>query len=845
MSTSELAASLSTSLDALDLWNSRGKSHSARFVSSSPASTSRGTMPNDAELLHQSNNGFPNTLVNEEAQLRTQLLEQASESVHALSCVTMTDDETATIRSLPRATLEALVLASCATYRAHRGHQLASLSGSDDGAVVASSGTFPHPFGSTLGPQFDALVAVKRAKHALDAQPSLLPQTQMVHCERATEPLGIPVEQLEPGDLMILTGGSIVPCDALLLSTRRVVNRSGEDFNGGRTLQQQQQQCDVFINVARITGSTLPLERRAGHFQPCERFGSMTILPQQSLVQLQSGSSTSPSGEVTSPDETIELLAVALRSAESSSWMARQHQALAAKAASNASSNRLNDATQHVETLPLFVVPIPSIHQFERCAVLRAATCQTVIIEVEGVLLDESAYSVTSAVWGGQWYSAANGVTALLHNHPVPVQDASSGATSIDGSQQISDVTASSSHVNTRHAIHSFVSNASSGSRVAAMGTGPGLQSLAIAMMLATAYGRDSTAPIGSIAIPVGADAPEASIKRFLVADAHVCDVLRHQYQPLSHPTVLRWKGHRITARLFGYTSHLPRAARGDTQRHAVLVIHGDARTVLAMSAFMASAKGQVRIDRGTEQLLQHLESSAVCAPEYLFGVATADILWDYVGTKNIPSPTDLAALLAQTTSLCYQGAYVCEVGVRRNVVEGAQRLAAPVTAGGLGLQVVFASSSRTPQQLQHLLGLRCHLGSSGLEIVTPDPLGRWLDDKMKPFEPTRPTVIGFASAPGSNSANATQHLVNWSRRRTEHSCACNGVVYCGRSCGAVVGFSASDVAVVIEPQDDAVCRTVLRNGAAMSIAGFGIDDLAEALTLARQHIHLCSPSSS
>ena len=401
-------------------------------------------------------------------------------------------------------------------------------------------------------------------------------------------------------------------------------------------------------------------------------------------------------------------------------------------------------------------------------------------------------------------------------------------------------------HVNTRHAVHSFVTSASHGSRVAAMAIGPGLQSLVIAAMLATAYDSpqvDNTPALeGTPQNAVGHScSPQSAINKFLLADPHIHDVLRPQYQPVSDAAVLHLKGRRITARLFGYTKHLCHAARADTQRHAVLVVYGDARTVLQTSALMASPKGQVRIDRSTEQLLQTLEESVVCKPEFLFGVATADILWDYVGTKNIPSPTDLAALLAQTTSLCYQGAFVCEVGVRKNAVEGVQRLSSPLSRGGLGMQVVLTSNTRTTQQLQHLLLRRCHHAFTGkVEIVAPDALGRWLTDGSSTFDEEN-SIVGFAAGSvGGGAHDVSQSLKaldGWCRRRTSR-CFSSGVVFCGHSCNAAIGFSLADVAVMVGPQNDLVSHTVLRNGASVSVSRFGIDDIADALLLARNHIN-------
>ncbi|CUG87038.1 P-type H+-ATPase, putative [Bodo saltans] len=856
MSTPELSSALHTSLDALDLWSSQGKAFVVNPLSpsrgASRASTTVGSpVDRDAPQLMSdepltASHVNISSLVREEAIVLSQLIESASDSVHGLSCVTMTDDETSTIRSLPRATLEALILASCATHRAQKQQQ----------GLTSVEGVVPpqHPFGSILGPQFEALVAVKKAKHSQVQSPPLLPLTTTVQ-RNGTAGLVIPTEDIEEGDLLILRHGDVVPCDALLLASRPIPRHTtqsrGERSNSSRTISKR----DVFVNTVRISGSTLPIERRDGCFQLCDRFGSMSILPQQSIIEIGSG----PAYD----DSEFQLLAVALRPAQASSWMARQVAAVSGRIAD--SNAALMAGTSSVELLPLFIVPIPSIHQFQRCAMLRAATCQTVIIEVEGILLDENAYSVTSAVWGGQWYSALNGVRALMHNKPVDMASSFIDATTIGNTSHISavdttvqteadDAIPSSSHQNTRHAVHSFVTSASQGSRVAAMATGPGLHALVVAMMMASSYEHDLNPEKGSAAYQpepsMEADAPSSSpsssscsptsaIRQFLKADAHINDVLLPQYQPISDAAVLHLKGRRITARLFGYTKHLSRAARGDTQRHAVLVVYGDARTVLKTSAFMASPKGQIRIDRSTEQLLQSLEESAVCMPEFLFGVATADILWDYVGTKNIPTPTDLAALLAQTTSLCYQGALVCEVGVRRHVVEGVQRMSLPLSLGGLGMQVVLASTTRTSQQLRHLLLRRCRLSISSVELLAPDALGRWLTDTTK-FDETR-SIVGFAAGSIGGSAHDIAHAVQglfiWCRQRTSH---CLGVVFCGHGCNATIGFSLADVAFMVEPQADAVCRTVLRNAASVSVSGFGIDDVAEALLLAREHINQC-----
>jgi hypothetical protein len=778
-------------------------------------------------------------LVREEAVALAQLMDAASDSTHALSCVTMSDDETSTIRSLPRATLEALVLASCATYRAYK-----STSSFSQGT---SSSAFPHPFGAVLGPQFDALVALKTSKHAQNSMPPLLPLTTTVQ-RNGTPGLVVSTNDVEEGDLLILCHGDVVPCDALLLATRSVLLHSAGSHKSEHRFHPKR---DVFVNTARISGSTLPLERRSGCFQLCDRFGSMSILPQQSVIEIGRGS--------TYDDCDVQLLAVALRPPPTSSWVARQKESV-----SGALSTRENVAvapSANVELLPLFVVPIPSIRQFQRCAMLRAAMCQTVIIEVEGILLDESAYSVTSAVWGGQWYSAVNGAKALMHNNPVDMSTTLLSGSSINHSvshlsavaPSIADMatvegepTGHAPHVNTRHAVHSFVTSASHGSRVAAMAIGPGLQSLVIAAMMATSYDSPQVgttpAPDGTPQHAVGHScSPQSAINKFLLADPHIHDVLRLQYQPVSDAAVLHLKGRRITARLFGYTKHLSHAARGDTQRHAVLVVYGDARTVLQTSALMASPKGQVRIDRSTEQLLQALEESVVCKPEFLFGIATADILWDYVGTKNIPSPTDLAALLAQTTSLCYQGSFVCEVGVRKNVVEGAQRMSLPLSRGGLGMQVVLTSNTRTAQQLRHLLLRRCHhVFTSKVEIVAPDALGRWLTDGSSTFDEEN-SVVGFAAGSVGGSAHdasqALKALDSWCRRRTSQ-CFSSGVVFCGHSCNAAIGFSLADVAVMVGPQNDLVSHTVLRNGASVSVSRFGIDDIADALLLARNHIN-------
>lgn len=801
MSTAELSVALSTALDASDMWCSYGKSivggEPKQKDSVSSEATPVGASPVSSSPPHPlASTTF--ALVSEEATIRSALIEEAGTSAHLLSCTTMSDDETATIRSLPRATLEALVLASCATYRAHRGGPT----------------NIPHPFGSTLGPQFDALVSVKRAKHLQDYQPSLLPPTQRVLRNGAMTVVA--VDEIVAGDLLVMSLGDVVPCDALLLSVRSEDHRVSS-----ATL------ChDVSINAVRISGSVLPLERRAGCFLPCSRYGAMSVLPQQSILR----SSAAPTQS--SSALQYSLLAVALRTSVASSWMSRQQHSVRLKEQA-ADRSRHSQQLSNVELLPLWVVPQPSIHQFQRCAMLKAALCATAVIECEYILVDEAQYAVTSVVWGGRWLAAHQGVGALLHNNPVEVvgEHSSMSASSAEHPTSVNETQATD---HTRHSIHSFLSSASNGSRVAAVATGPGLQSLVIAALLATSYPSSASAqvPPEDSGVSDGhhrVDDPASSIRRFLLSDPHARDVLRPQYQPITEPTVIRLKGSkRITARLFGYTRHLVGAARGDVHRHAVLVVYGDARTVMHTSSFMASPKGQVRVDRSAEQVIDGLESSVVCAPEFLFGIATADILWDHVGTKNIPSPSDLAALLAQTTSLCYQGAFVCEVGIRPSVVNGVRSLM------DLGIRVVISSCTRSAPRLQHLLLRRC--GFSQTRMVVPDPLGRWLDELANEVDGKGGALIAFAGA----AEQLTETIP-----RLVQQCGSAGIVYCGGSCGSVVGFAASDVAVMmVGPSEDRICQTVLRNAASVSVSRFGVDDLADAIAAAREHLKNHSPSN-
>lgn len=288
----------------------------------------------------------------------------------------------------------------------------------------------------------------------------------------------------------------------------------------------------------------------------------------------------------------------------------------------------------------------------------------------------------------------------------------------------------------------------------------------------------------------------EAEEGRDLPSHATIHAALRMEqkgFQPLSDPVrIPLHSGCDVTARLFTYVKQPPplpaapfegtRSAAAsanidgtpadDRTGHAVLVVYGPAPDVLSVSSFCATPKGQVRVSSGAPSSDPYLDQAlheVACSPDFVVGIATADILWNLIGTRIVPSPKDVAALLAQSTSLCYQGALVCLPELRPKVGQGLQALAAGEEDDGVARdttthsspslrKVTVVSFNRSGLRLQSLLrramlpvtssssssSSSSEEGScAAIVVVSPDALGRW---RHSPAPPA-PSISGLSLA--------------------------------------------------------------------------------------------------
>ena len=86
-----------------------------------------------------------------------------------------------------------------------------------------------------------------RATDAVDKLLALVQIEAMV--PRDGQPIEVPVEQVVPGDVVILNAGDVIPGDGRILESK-----------------------DLFVTEAALTGETFPVEKSAGHCHPKPRW---------------------------------------------------------------------------------------------------------------------------------------------------------------------------------------------------------------------------------------------------------------------------------------------------------------------------------------------------------------------------------------------------------------------------------------------------------------------------------------------------------------------------------------------------------------------------------------------
>lgn len=730
----DLAGELQTSLNTENLWSSHGKP--AAEIPLHEVSAVIGDQ-NDTELSK--------ILVSEESRQRADVLLKASLSTHPLSSGTIDDDEAATIRQLPRPTIEALLLAACSAFRANQ---------------PASSTS--DVFGPVLGPAFTALVEARRARVATRELPSLFSPNQRVIRNGVVDV--IPSSSVHPGDLLLLHDGACAPCDCILVALRPT----------GTT---------ATINCERVgVGSRLPIERRSGPFRECKYFGSLSAIPQQSFILL---------SNETAANEAPVALAVALRCIEDSSWK----QSFDSIVSTNFGSRKIPPVLKAVEALPLCPAPFPAVHLFHRHALHRAAVCDTVILPCETIVADESNYVVSEVIWGAQRYSATS--VQSLWNFSDVLQNAGRSVAFSSVSESIPE----------RCKVQSILTpdEGQLSSRIGMVSSSTGLRSLVVAAMLATCYSPAQTATMHT-----AENISRQAVRKFLEADAHVTQVLRPQYVPMSNPVPISMKGASVKAQLFKY--QLSNALHSDVNQRVVLVVFGNSEAVLQLCFLASTPRGICRLDDSIRSLHDATRDRDMCSPAMLFSVATADIHWDLIGSKCQPGPVELAALVAGSTDLCFQGTLASLVSLRESAIS-----ATKLFTEKLNKRVCIVSFARDNSRLEKMVSRLCSTAEA--TVITPDALGRWTNNPPPPCG----SVFCFCAV-GHAPEYILPQLYAWVSNGS-------GTLACGSTIACLPFLQLADVGTMIsEDVPDALSASVLRTCAQIDVHGHHLDDLSSAI---------------
>jgi hypothetical protein len=533
------------------------------------------------------------------------------------------------------------------------------------------------------------------------------------------------------------------------------------------------QGCIPSVSTERVNGSILRVPRAAGVFVECPLYGSMSVLPQQ--------------GSLHFSDQRGVGVAIVLAPLDDSSWMKSQH------LIGEMVPLPLPEELSSLNALPLFASPHPSVLQFHRTALLQFSACEFVLLECETLLFDESDYSVTKAVWSGSEYCASTA----------------------DRLWDFSDTLEKSSTSGTL-CVNSFMSETNS--RVQLVSSMEGLRSLIVTAMMATLYEEGRGA--GSAVTNAYRHPSEIAVKRFVgTASACITDFL-NKYVPESDSTCVSVNGQRVWARLFHYN----REALPHSEGKAVLIVWGQASLIAGMASFESTKKGQQRQSTKGALQLAALASTDACQPEFFIGFASAEITSSSVRSTAGSSPRDVASLLAETTSLCYQGGFICQPKIQSSTLRCLELLSEQRKT------ICFFSFSRTQAQLLSIMK-RC--GHSSARIIFPDVLRHWASSPP----PEQGEILAFATAGSTTDAVAFfSEFVKWlcpSGRR--------GIAVIGSSPAASAGMKLCHVSVGSwSPSSDAHVAVVLRNLSRLSVHPAALDDLAKASALAADHVRMC-----
>jgi hypothetical protein len=278
------------------------------------------------------------SFLSQETRAQCSVVENSLAYQHGLASGTMDDGEAAALRSLPRATLEILLLTALDVSK-RRGDETAL-------------------FGPVLGPSFRSYVECRCARKLATPGVELL-QNRVTVRRGGVETTVAAVHVLE-GDILVLRDGDRLPVDALLL-----------DVADGRG------SCSIDTTI--IDGSCALLHRAFGSFVDCDRFGAASILPQQCGIH--------PTCCVRGVP--VVATAIALRTAAASSWSLKLTTALAMK----------KPLFSYENPSSLYVPPFPAISVKQRHSVVGMAKAQVLIVDIDRLFVGEKSHVVDACVW--------------------------------------------------------------------------------------------------------------------------------------------------------------------------------------------------------------------------------------------------------------------------------------------------------------------------------------------------------------------------------------------------------------------------------------------------------------
>lgn len=549
------------------------------------------------------------------------LLTAAGQDMHALSAVSVDDDELSAMRLIPRATLELMLLKALDLNRRRHGGNDYSVS-----------------LGEDLGEAFGALVSATKLRRTLVAphdgrrETSDGQRSKDVAVRRSGHLVHIDPRAVRRGDVLLFGHGDNAPTDCILLSVPAP-------------------SVCVSIRVCELTGSSTALPRGSlfgGGHRECALLGSMCAVPQGALI------------DVGGKDRSARICVVA-----TADYAAGSASVLRAVVPAGV---RMSEPTHmlSLRQLPFFASPHPHALQHDRGALLRLACANVVFCDTALLLEDDSRMRVDSMVWGDEEVFTPTPSDAWNFCDPVHERASSRMAASASSIVDSSVTDSQAYRAPEPFAWSSFiVPYAANASRVAVMTAAEGLRRLMIGGLLATWDRPRQDDPFGSVFSALTA------VKTFVTSVPQCAQLVEGFVPETAAVSVSLNSAAPLQSRLFRYAKNTNTAANADRR---LLVVWGDAATIAKLCAHASDRKGHTACgSRHTSTI--YAVSSREASAEQLVGIAIADIAASKIGSRLGTDFSPSAILASESPNLTYLGSFVARPAIRHEFVTGVDAL--------------------------------------------------------------------------------------------------------------------------------------------------------------------------